>query len=271
VRETRTAVTLLRPRWVAGHLLVLVLSVTFIALGFWQVARNDHKQSLVRQARAAYAAPAPNIESAVATGGRAEASGHYDPAHEVILRNQVHDGNDGDDILTPLVQSDGTAVLVDRGWVPAVGNRTTPITSAIASGPVVVRGIVHTSSTLSAQDAVVQAGRQLSLPRVDLGRIGQGLPYRLQPRWLEAQAQAPAPGAGAPALPKPPPPDQVNHTQYAIEWFSFAAIGIIGWPIALVGFSRRRGGFSTPDRRDDGDDRKHRARDARDPAEQAAR
>jgi cytochrome oxidase assembly protein ShyY1 len=38
----------------------------------------------------------------------------------------------------------------------------------------------------------------------------------------------------------------VNHLQYAIEWFSFAGIGIIGWPIALVGFSRRRGGFSTP-------------------------
>jgi cytochrome oxidase assembly protein ShyY1 len=33
--------------------------------------------------------------------------------------------------------------------------------------------------------------------------------------------------------------------QYAIQWFSFALIGIIGWPIALVVFSRRRGGFRT--------------------------
>ncbi|MDQ1435765.1 MAG: hypothetical protein QOF59_2581, partial [Actinomycetota bacterium] len=67
---------------------MLVLSVTFIALGFWQVARNDHKQSLVRKARAAYAAPAPSIGSAVAAGGRAEASGHYDTSHEALLRNQ---------------------------------------------------------------------------------------------------------------------------------------------------------------------------------------
>ncbi|MDQ1382815.1 MAG: surfeit locus 1 family protein [Actinomycetota bacterium] len=263
--------TLLRPRWVAGHLLVLVLSVTFIALGFWQVARNDHKQSLVRKAREAYAAPAASIRSAPAAGGRAEASGHYDAGHEVLLRNQVHGGKDGDDVLTPLVQSDGTAVLVDRGWVPAAGSRTRPITSSAASGPVVVRGIVHTSSALRAQDAVTDAGRQLSLPRVDLDRIAKALPYRLLPSWIEMQAQSPEPASGAPALPQPPAPDQVNHTQYAIEWFSFAAIGIIGWPIALIAFSRRRGGFSTPDRRDDRDDRKDHAHDAGDPAEQRAR
>ena len=94
--------TLLRSRWVAGHLLVLVLSASFIALGFWQLARNDHKQRhLVRDARAAFAAPAPDVSGPVPPGSRVQASGHYDPAHEVLLRNQVHDGNDGDDVLTP--------------------------------------------------------------------------------------------------------------------------------------------------------------------------
>jgi len=38
--------------------------------------------------------------------------------------------------------------------------------------------------------------------------------------------------------------------EYTIEWFSFALIGIIGWPVALVAFSRRRGGFSTPAKTD---------------------
>ena len=61
-----------------------------------------------------------------------------------------------------------------------------------------------------------------------------------------AQAQTPAPATGAPVLPQPPPPDQVNHMEYTIEWFSFALIGIIGWPVALFSISRRRGGFSTP-------------------------
>jgi cytochrome oxidase assembly protein ShyY1 len=259
-------VTLLRPRWVAGHLLVLVLSASFIALGFWQLARNDHKQTLVRDARAAFAAPAPDVSGPVSSGSRVEASGHYDPAHEVLLRNQVHDGNDGDDVLTPLVLADGSAVIVDRGWIAETGDQQAPTDTVAATGPVVVRGIAHTSSTLSAQDAVSRINGQLALPRVDLARIAREVAYRLQPRWIEVQAQTPPPAAGSPVLPQPPAPDQVNHMEYAIEWFSFAAIGIVGWPIALMGFARRRGGFSTPDRRDEGDDRQHAARGAGDAA-----
>jgi cytochrome oxidase assembly protein ShyY1 len=242
-------VTLLRPRWVAGHLLVLVLSATFVALGFWQLARNHHKQSLVRAARAAYAAPAPDVSRnpvVVAPGTRVQLSGRYDPAHSALLRNRVRGGKDGNDVLTPLLLEDGIAVIVDRGWVKAVGDGRTPITTATPTGPVVVRGILHTPSTLSAQDAVTRSGGLLALPRVDTGRINLDLSYQLLPRWIEAQSQTPAPAAGAPALPQPPPPDNVNHMQYAIQWFSFAAIGVIGWPVALMTIARRRGGFATP-------------------------
>ena len=250
--------TLLRPRWVAGHLLVLVLSASFVALGFWQLARNDHKQSLVRAARAAYAAPAPDITRApvVAPGGRVQLSGRYDPTHSVLLRNRVHNGKVGNDVLTPLLLDQGVGVIVDRGFVPAAGDAT-PIAEATPTGPVVVRGILHTSSTLSAQDAVTRSGGLLSLPRVDVGRINLDLGYQLLPRWVEAQSQTPAPAKGAPVLPQPPPPDNVNHMEYAIQWFSFAAIGVIGWPVALMAIARRRGGFSTPDRGDEGDDGEH--------------
>ena len=233
---------------------MLVLSASFVALGFWQLARDHHKQALVRTARAAYAAPAPDIAGtpaaggagAVEPGGRAQATGRYDHAHEALLRNQVHGDKDGDDVLTPLRLADGTAVLVDRGWIPATGTGGSAIATVATTDEVVVRGIVHPSSALGAQDAVAVHGGQLSLPRVDLARIGRGLPYALRPVWIEVQSQTPAPASGAPALPQPPAPDQVNHLQYAIEWFSFAAIGIIGWPVALVSISRRRGGFSTP-------------------------
>ncbi len=232
---------------------MLVLTGSFIALGFWQLGRDHHKQALVREAHAAYAAPAPEVGAGAhfVDGDRAQASGRYDPAHQVLLRNQVHGSKVGDDVLTPIVLPDGTALLIDRGWVPAVGDRlTSAAASVVATGDVVIRGIAHSSSTLSAQDAVTTSDKMLSLPRVDLARIGKGLPYELSPIWIQAQSETPAPAAGAPALPQPPAPDQVNHMEYTIEWFSFALIGIIGWPIALIGFSRRRGGFSTPGKDD---------------------
>jgi cytochrome oxidase assembly protein ShyY1 len=238
-------VTLLRPRWIAGHLLVLALTVSFIAAGFWQLSRNDQKHRKVREARAAYAAPAPEVSAAAVPGSRVQATGRYDPAYEVLLRNQVQNGHDGVHVLTPLVFTDGTAVIVDRGWVAALGDQNESRIIEAEGGPVVVRGLAHSSSALSAQDAVTKTGGILSLPRVDLARIGAAVPYKLKPRWIEVQSQTPAPAKGAPALPQPAAPDQVNHMQYAIQWFSFALIGIIGWPIALLAFSKRRGGFRT--------------------------
>ena len=145
--------TLLRPRWVAGHLLVLALTVSFILLGFWQLGRDHHKQALVRQAKAAYSAPAPDVAGSqpLPVGSRAQASGTYDTAHEVLWTNQVHNGTNGDDLLTPLRLADGTAVLVDRGWVAIVGGNA-PVATVAATGPVTVNGLVNTSSALSSLD-----------------------------------------------------------------------------------------------------------------------
>src|SRR5262249_22973782 len=157
----------------AGHILVLVLAATFVALGFWQLHRNQEKHDKVAAARAAYAAPAPPLTGATAPtdGARAQVTGTYDPAHEVLLRNQVHDGDIGNDVVTPLRQADGTAVLVDRGWFP------TPIAEradhpAPPSETVVVRGLVHPARALSGPDAARTVGGRLSVPRVDLTRIG---------------------------------------------------------------------------------------------------
>jgi len=232
---------MLERRWVAGHITVIVLVVIFVALGVWQLARDHHKQQLANAARAAYAAPAPDLTSssaAPAAGARAQATGTFDPAHEVLLRSQVSNGNDGDDVLTPLRLRDGTAVLVDRGWIPTPG--VVPISAPAPAGTVTARGLVHTSSPLSPQDSVATVDGRLALPRVDLTRAARGLPYPLRPVWIEAQSLDPAAPAGAPQLPQPPPPDQVNHMEYAIEWFAFALIPLIGWPIVLARRARRR-------------------------------
>ena len=57
-------------------------------------------------------------------GGRGVAAawrprGTYDTGAEVLIRNRSLDGAPGYHVVTPLVMADGTAVLVNRGWVPA--------------------------------------------------------------------------------------------------------------------------------------------------------
>jgi cytochrome oxidase assembly protein ShyY1 len=112
---------------------------------------------------------------------------------------------------------------------------------------VVVHGLAHSSSAFAAGDTVDHLGDgRLSVPRVDLGAIGATVPYRLRPAWIEAQAIDPKPTGNAPQLPQPPAPDPVNHLQYAYEWFAFALIPIVGWPIALRRFLRQRNAVTNP-------------------------
>jgi cytochrome oxidase assembly protein ShyY1 len=227
----------------AGHALALVMATLFLGLGVWQLARNTHKHELSARDKAAYAKPAPDIDTVGADapdGTRAEAEGTFDGAHESVLRNQISNDIVGIGILTPLRLADGTAVLVNRGWVHASSSNGVT-TDPPPGGTAVVHGLVHQSSPLSASDTVdhLRDGH-LSVPRVDLAAIGRTLPYKLRPVWIEAQAIEPKPQGNAPALPQPPPPDPVNHMQYAIEWFAFALIPLIGWPIALRRLVRQR-------------------------------
>lgn len=217
-------------------MLALFMAGVFIALGFWQLARHHQKQDKVRAERAAFAAPAPEIGATdPPSDASVQASGTYDAAHEVLLRDQVRGDKFGDDVLTPLRLADGTALLVDRGWVET----NAPI-EAPPTGPVVVHGVVQTPRGLSTQDTTQTVGGRLSMPRVDVARIQRDVPYRLRGVWLKARAQQPPPTRDAPKLPEPAQPDQVNHLEYAIQWWLLAAIPLIGWPIVLARVRRRQ-------------------------------
>jgi cytochrome oxidase assembly protein ShyY1 len=222
--------------------LVIVLAVTFVALGIWQYHRNSEKQDKVKAAKAAYAAPAPELSGAAnpPSGARAQASGTFSTS-DVLLRDQPRNGRFGTDVLTPMLLADGTTVLVDRGWVPGILADEAPSVTPAPAGAAIARGIVNGSRPLSPKDDVRDIGGKLAVPRVDTAAIGQRLGIaRLRPVWIEAQSLQPVPGPGAPQLPQPPPPDQVNHMEYALQWWAFALIPLIGWPIVCWQVTRRK-------------------------------
>jgi cytochrome oxidase assembly protein ShyY1 len=233
-----------KPRWLVGHAIIIVLAVTFVLLGIWQLNRNTEKHEKVRRAKAEAAAPAPDLNGTVnpAAGARAQAEGTFLPGKDVILRDQSRNGSLGQEILTPMRMADGTIVIVNRGWLAGgLTGDTTPVIVPAPTGNAAARGPLVASRQLQAQDSVRTVGGMLSVPRVDTQAIAARLQLRrVRSVWLDAQSLEPAPAPGAPLLPTPPPPDQVNHMQYALQWFSFALIGLIGWPIVLWQVTRRR-------------------------------
>ncbi len=232
-------IVLFKPRWIAGHALVVAVAVAFVALGFWQFGRHQDERRARDRAARAFGEPAPAFADDMPSGSRVEVTGTFDPTAEVLLRNRVRDGESGYDVLTVLVDAAGRAVLVDRGFVDAsvVDNGRREIEPP--RGPVVVRGLSREPRTLRPDETVDERAGLLTLPRVDLDRVGIETGYDLAARWVEAQYLDPAPASGQPALPEAADTSDVNHLSYAIQWWSLAAVPVVGWPFVLRRAVRR--------------------------------
>lgn len=248
---------LLTPRWLFGHLLALVLIALFINFGFWQLRRLAQREATnalletrldappqpftrISQ-RTSLTAPVTDEDSAVYR--RVSVSGRYDPANEVLLRSRALDGQPGYHVLTPLRFSEDRALLVDRGWVPFELDNPPVAEATPPDIPVQVTGTLQPSQEqpvgggffdrlgLIQQDPT--EGELDAVFFVNPARIGRGLPYILEPVFLELATQAPAQSG---QLPVPPPSPEItrgSHLSYAFQWFSFALIGVVGYGALL--------------------------------------
>ena len=97
----------------------LAAVLAFSALGQWQLNRAAEKRALAADfasASPAVALPADSRE--LPRYQHVTARGRYDPDHQFLLDNQIHEGLAGVRVLTPLVLAGGGRVLVNRGWLP---------------------------------------------------------------------------------------------------------------------------------------------------------
>jgi cytochrome oxidase assembly protein ShyY1 len=113
-------------------------------------------------------------------------------------------------------------------------------------GTVEVRGVAGTTRDLQPQDEVDVRAGAVVLPRVDVGHLADAWRLPLVETWVTAQWQEPPPTGSQPRLPDPPSGSDVNHLSYAIQWFTLAAIPIVGWPILLWRVRRRDGRRRAP-------------------------
>ncbi|MFZ5623465.1 MAG: SURF1 family protein [Gemmatimonadota bacterium] len=205
-----------------------------VRLGFWQLSRLDQRKAM--NARAAAQRTAPEQPILAVTGNRdnrrVRATGTFDRAYEVVLRGQVHDGSPGVHVVTPLrLAGSDSAVLVNRGFVPAADAMTANLDALGEPGPVTVTGIALSIGATRDGGQPLERNGATTWRQLDLEALRQRTPYPLLDVVIIRE-----PGPDSSAFPRPvPPPDLSNgpHLNYAIQWFAFATIAVVGGVILL--------------------------------------
>ena len=156
-------------RWVP--LLATMLVATLCAgLGVWQLGRAQEKRAL--QARYERLTRDPPIEVPPAAlrardveFRRVTAHGTFDPRYAVLVDNRVRHGTPGYYVIMPLALGGGRYVLVNRGWIAGIPDRSRLPDVRTPNTPVEVTGV-----------AVVPAPRVFELStQVTAGNVWQNL------------------------------------------------------------------------------------------------
>ncbi|HEX9728799.1 MAG TPA: SURF1 family protein [Gemmatimonadales bacterium] len=208
----------------------LVLGVVVAAgcarLGVWQLDRLGQRRSLNAVWETHRAAPVLALHDSLAglpttadslRHRRATARGVADYEEEIIVPLRTRRGAPGVYLLTPLDLANGRRVLVNRGWVYSPDGRA------------VDRARFREEDTLSVSGVLVQLDRMVGF----VGPDSAHGPARLMPVMLVRSDHPPdAPEGLLPA--ELPVLDNGPHLSYAIQWFAFATIALVGGVILLL-------------------------------------
>jgi cytochrome oxidase assembly protein ShyY1 len=230
----------------AFHALVwLLLIPAFIALGYWQRTlwkdRADSQGLVYAKLDAKPAAidsvdPLGHVVAQDQQWVAVSVTGHYDAAHRFAVRNRSQNENAGWYVVTPLVLPDGTAVLVNQGWI-ASSNGTTPSTAMptlppVPGGSVTVTGWMQPDET-TANTRITDDTNKLPTGEIALitkSDLQSRVPATLHDGSIQLNTSNPADTSASAPQPVPSPTyDNTMYIAYMIQWWVFAIIMPTVW------------------------------------------
>ena len=220
----------------ARDYVLIVLSVLFVglttSLGFWQLRRRIQRLAQNAEVVSRLADPPVPVrqlthDSAALHYRRVYLNGRYDYSRQLKIVYRSRDGSPGINIVTPLrIAGTDTAVLVNRGWVYAPDGRTVDLSRWREADSLADTGYARPLFRAFSGPPGLP-GRPDSYRWLDLGALRSRLPYPVYPFVIVLEGNPDSHGKIPPRIP-PPPLDEGPHLSYAIQWFSFAIIAVVG-------------------------------------------
>lgn len=225
-------------------LLVLVGVVILVRLGFWQLDR--HYQRVARNAviNARIAEPTVPLDSVLALPADVQEYRHVSvvcslqTSQQILWRNRSYQGTTGYQILTVCQPDSGDAVLVNRGWIPYQdGLADWQARYQPTSGLQTITGVWRMSQApLSTVEEVAPVnGWRDRWFAITIPQIAAQMQRSLAPGFIELQPDG-TDTATYPVRTTISDMGAGSHFGYAIQWWSFAVILLVG---ALVVAYRR--------------------------------
>lgn len=222
-----------------------------LSLGVWQIGRLHQKETLIASIQAGLAVPPVGLAEVFRSGvAKSEyrhirMSGHFLHDREQYLFAQGPGSAPGVHVITPLVQQNGQAVLVDRGFVPDELRDPLRRKGGQTEGEIRITGVLRLPQYGGLFTPAPNLHTHLWFAR-DVSAIAQAARVAAVPVLVEADA-TPNPG-GWPLGGQTRIDFPNDHLQYAITWFGLA-LALFG--VYLVyHHSRRRLTFGDSRRRE---------------------
>lgn len=227
-------------RKILPSIAALLVVITTVKLGFWQLDRAEQRDALDNRIRMQKSqTPLELTGDPVSSDGLEyrpiQAHGEWVPERVVFLDNQIHRGRPGFHVFMPLkLDGSSTHVLVNRGWVAGSGDRQQSPMVQSQSGRHLMTGFARlappTFSSIAGSSRVNSVWSELSLKG-----FGEWSGLKLQPVILYQVSDADdglirdwaSPGQGA-----------ERNRGYAVQWFALAAMTAIFWSLTLVRWRR---------------------------------
>ena len=222
---------LIKPRWLALTLFLLILIYLFIRLSNWQFDRYDQRVLRNESTNVALSLAPKKIDSVSQMSDlkqweKIELTGSYLSDQSKLVRKQYLENNLGFWVITPFKLQNGENILVNRGWIP-IGSSA----SSNQSIPLAPVGTVNLEGYLQSFDESITQPKDLPLNQVNT------IDYKYFESEIAnnfyVQLAKSSPMDNQVAIIPLPELSNGPHFSYAIQWILFALLLPIGWYVLL--------------------------------------
>ena len=222
---------LIKPRWIALTLFLLILIYLFIRLSNWQFDRYDQRVLRNESTNIALSLAPKKIDAVSQMSGlkqweKIELTGIYLSDQSKLVRKQYLENNLGFWVITPFKIQNGENILVNRGWIP-IGSSA----SSNQSIPLAPVGTVNLEGYLQPFNESITQPKDLPLNQVNT------IDYKYFESEIAndfyVQVAKSSPMDNQVAIIPLPELSNGPHYSYAIQWILFALLLPIGWYVLL--------------------------------------